>query len=202
MSLLQSLTKFETILTAQLYLKIFQRTTPLSKYLQTDGMFILQAQQMVSSTLEFLKKEARNFEDILKAGKNVVKWANELIENEDEINNLIPDNLPNVRIRKKKTLMTPETFNNLLNLIEPKIRKEDTKFRLSIPANERLALTLRYLATGDSFASLSLLFKVSKSSISSIVPEVCTAIIEELQDYTNERIRFCIYKKKKVQCAD
>lgn len=104
MSLLQSLTKFETILTAQLYLKIFQRTTPLSKYLQTDGMFILQAQQMVSSTLEFLKKEARNFEDILKAGKHFVKWANELIENEDEINNLIPDNLPNVRIRKKKTL--------------------------------------------------------------------------------------------------
>ncbi|KAL4120273.1 hypothetical protein QTP88_012995 [Uroleucon formosanum] len=84
MSLLQSLTKFKTILTAQLYLKIFQRITPLSKYLQTDGMFILQAQQM--------------------AGKNFVKWANKLIENEDEINNLIPDNLPNVRIRKKKTL--------------------------------------------------------------------------------------------------
>ncbi|KAL4089495.1 hypothetical protein QTP88_024521 [Uroleucon formosanum] len=105
MSLLQSLTKFETILTAQLLLQIFQRTTPLSKYLQTDGMFILQAQQMISSTLEFLKKEARNFEDILKAGKNFVKWANELIENEDEINNLIPDNLPNVRIRKKKHAM-------------------------------------------------------------------------------------------------
>ncbi|KAL4104770.1 hypothetical protein QTP88_020046 [Uroleucon formosanum] len=64
----------------------------------------LSAQQMVSSTIEFLKKEARHFEDILKAGKNFVKWANELIENEDEINNLIPDNLPNVRIRKKKTL--------------------------------------------------------------------------------------------------
>jgi len=58
---MQSLTKFQTILTAQLYLKIFQRTTPLSKYLQTDGMFILQAQQIFSSTLEFLKKEARNF---------------------------------------------------------------------------------------------------------------------------------------------
>lgn len=84
--------------------------------------------------------------------------------------------------------MTPETFNNLLNLIETKIRKEDTQFRLSIPANERLALTLRYLATGDSFASLSLLFKVSKSSISSIVPEVCTAIIEELQDYIKVNI--------------
>lgn len=84
--------------------------------------------------------------------------------------------------------MTPETFNNLLNIIEPKIKKEDTQFRLSIPANERLALTLRYLATGDSFASLSLLFKVSKSSISSIIPEVCTAIIDELQDYIKVNI--------------
>ncbi|KAL4103917.1 hypothetical protein QTP88_019234 [Uroleucon formosanum] len=79
--------------------------------------------------------------------------------------------------------MSYETFNQLLTLVEPKIRKEDTKFRKAIPSNERLALTLRYLASGDSFASLSLVFKISKSSISHIIPEVCTAIIEVLQDY-------------------
>lgn len=79
--------------------------------------------------------------------------------------------------------MSYETFNQLLTLVEPKIRKEDTKFRKAILSNERLALTLRYLATGDSFASLSLVFKISKSSISHIIPEVCTAIIEVLQDY-------------------
>jgi len=78
--------------------------------------------------------------------------------------------------------MSYETFNQLLTLVEPKIRKEDTHFRKAIPSNERLALTLRYLATGDSFASLSLVFKISKSSISHIIPEVCTAIIEVLQD--------------------
>lgn len=79
--------------------------------------------------------------------------------------------------------MSYNTFNQLLALIAPKIKKEDTRFRKSIPPNERLALTLRYLATGDSFASLALLFRISKASISSIIPEVCTAIIEELQDY-------------------
>lgn len=79
--------------------------------------------------------------------------------------------------------MSYETFNQLLTLVEPKIRKENTKFRKAIPSNERLALTLRYLATGDSFASLSLVFRISKSSISHIIPEVCTAIIEVLQDY-------------------
>jgi len=79
--------------------------------------------------------------------------------------------------------MSPETFNQLFILVESKIQKEDTKFRKSIPANQRLGLTLRYLATGDSFASLSLIFRISKSSISYIIPEVCAAIIEVLQDY-------------------
>lgn len=79
--------------------------------------------------------------------------------------------------------MSPSVFNQLLALIEPKIKKEDTRFRKAIPPAERMALTLRYLATGDSFASLALLFRISKSAISSIIPEVCTAIIEKLQDY-------------------
>jgi hypothetical protein len=38
---LNSLTNFETIITATLFLKIFQSTTPFSKYLQTSGMCIL-----------------------------------------------------------------------------------------------------------------------------------------------------------------
>lgn len=60
----------------------------------------------------------------------------------------------------KKCRMSYETFNQLFTLVEPKIRKEDTKFRKTIPSNERLALTLRYLVSGDSFASLSLVFKI------------------------------------------
>nr|CAH7712122.1 unnamed protein product [Callosobruchus chinensis] len=55
------------------------------------------------------------------------------------------------------------------------IRKKNTKWRKAIPANERLAITLRFLATGDSFKSLHYLFKVSPQLISEIVPEVCNA---------------------------
>lgn len=73
--------------------------------------------------------------------------------------------------------MNVEIFDELLSLIKPNIKKKNNNFRPSIPANERLALTLRFLATGDSYASLSLVFKISKSSISSLIPEVCTAII-------------------------
>ena len=41
---------------------------------------------------------------------------------------------------------------------------------------ERLTLTLRFLATGETFRSLSFQFHISKSAISYIVQEVCRAI--------------------------
>lgn len=54
--------------------------------------------------------------------------------------------------------MTHDDFNYLLELVEPLIEKSNTKFRESIPAGERLALTLQYLATGSSFRSLQFTF--------------------------------------------
>lgn len=79
--------------------------------------------------------------------------------------------------------MSSEDFQRLIELLGPKIQKKDTNFRECIPVKERLAITLRFLATGDSFTSLSYLFKVSKQSISTIVPEVCNAIVEALKDH-------------------
>ncbi|CAD7088081.1 unnamed protein product [Hermetia illucens] len=68
-------------------------------------------------------------------------------------------------------------------MIRPLITKRDTVMREAIPAEIRLAITLRYLATGDSYASLSFLFKVSTQSISKIVPEVAKSICSALKDY-------------------
>ena len=45
------------------------------------------------------------------------------------------------------------SFNSLLSIISPKITKKDTHLRKAIPAGERLALTLRYLATGTSIVN-------------------------------------------------
>jgi hypothetical protein len=78
-------------------------------------------------------------------------------------------------------------FNYLLQLIAPIISKQDTNFRDSIPANTRLAITLRFLATGDSYRSLMHIFKVSSSEISLIIPEVCRVLIEKLQDHIKVR---------------
>ncbi|KAK9879179.1 hypothetical protein WA026_004027 [Henosepilachna vigintioctopunctata] len=79
--------------------------------------------------------------------------------------------------------MSSEDFEYLLTMVSPKINKMNTNMREAITAKERLAVTLRFLATGDSYSSLQYLFRISKSSVSSIIPETCDAIIETLRDY-------------------
>lgn len=88
---------------------------------------------------------------------------------------------------KNFTRMSRTNFYMLLGMVEPKIEKQNTRFREAIPAEVKLAITLRYLATGDSFTSLMYLFKVSKQFISSMLPGVLKAIIEGLQDYVKVR---------------
>lgn len=83
--------------------------------------------------------------------------------------------------------MTPADFEILLNMVAPHIVKQDTKFRVAVSPAEQLAVTLRFLASGDSYASLMYLHRISKSKISSIVPTVCEAIFEVLQHYIKVR---------------
>ncbi|KAJ8946852.1 hypothetical protein NQ318_006762 [Aromia moschata] len=73
-------------------------------------------------------------------------------------------------------------FEKLLSMIEPDIMKSDTNYRLAIPPAERLAVTLRFLATGNSYHSLMYTFKISRKCISNFIPEVCDAIIKALKD--------------------
>ncbi|XP_054263992.1 uncharacterized protein LOC128987260 [Macrosteles quadrilineatus] len=78
--------------------------------------------------------------------------------------------------------MTSEDFEFIIFMIGHKIGKKDTKFRDAIPVREKLAVTLRFLASGDSYQSLSYLFKISKSAISLLIPEVCEALIDLFKD--------------------
>lgn len=75
--------------------------------------------------------------------------------------------------------MSATDFEYLLGKIGPFIAKEDTNMRKSIPIQERLAVTLRFFA-GESYASLSYLFKFSKQTVSRSVDEVCKAIIHQI----------------------
>lgn len=78
--------------------------------------------------------------------------------------------------------MSSVDFEYLINLSGPKIARMDITFRKAISVQERLAVTLRYLATGDSYSSLQYLFKIFRQMIGFIVPEIYQAIVEALKE--------------------
>ncbi|KAK9528098.1 hypothetical protein VZT92_014591 [Zoarces viviparus] len=67
------LMKYETIITAQIFLRIFQVTSPVSKYLQTSGMDILTAHQMVAAAEAELKDMTRDFQSVKTAADKFVQ---------------------------------------------------------------------------------------------------------------------------------
>ena len=76
--------------------------------------------------------------------------------------------------------MSPQRFEALLEKVGPLISKQDTQLRKAVPAGERLAITIRYLATGDSQLSLSYAFRRGRSTISNIISETCPALWDVL----------------------
>lgn len=83
LTLLNSLTKFEIIITANIYLKIFQSTNPLSNYLQTSGLDFIQAHRLVRSSIDTLKKQSRCFEDIYETSKTFAVIQNRKLKEMD-----------------------------------------------------------------------------------------------------------------------
>lgn len=92
------------MLTAQIFLRIFDQTTPLSKYLQTEGMDILSAHRMVIATQESLKRIAKDFSSVKAAVDTFVKWTNKNIEEREEGTDIEVENaLPQKRAKKTKS---------------------------------------------------------------------------------------------------
>ena len=83
-------------------------------------------------------------------------------------------------LKKRYTRMSPERFQHLLTLVEPVIAKKPCRSRKPIPAAERLMVTLRYLATGDSQQSQSFTFRIGRAAISNILRETLQAIWDAL----------------------
>ena len=78
--------------------------------------------------------------------------------------------------------MSPERFDHILSLATPLISKKDTKFRKSIPSNERLALTPKFLASRESQISLSFQLGLGRVTVSKIICECCEAIYQVLSE--------------------
>ncbi|KAL6485944.1 hypothetical protein MHYP_G00053360 [Metynnis hypsauchen] len=177
------LLRHETILTAQLFMRIFEQTTPLSKYLQTGGMDILSAHRMVISTHEALKQMARDFKAVKDAAENFVKWANEKLEEQDEeIDMEVEASLPLRRPKKKKSMpgemAQDETSSDAFETYEVKVHNPimDTVIE---------AIQRRFLAHGSLYADLSFLDPKNFPQI-----KTCALPDSALQDLSRCLIKF------------
>ncbi|XP_058122877.1 uncharacterized protein LOC131293855 [Anopheles ziemanni] len=113
-------------------------------------------------------------------------WMRPIFFRRQEDGNRLLDNI--VAEQANETMinflrMKKEDFDVLLDMIRPEINRMNTNMRDSITAQERLLITLRYLATGETFSSLQYLFRVSRSSISNIVKETCSCLTKALRSY-------------------
>ncbi|XP_012522028.1 protein ALP1-like [Monomorium pharaonis] len=68
--------------------------------------------------------------------------------------------------------MTATQLEELLGIVGSKLQKQD----VSITPAERLALTLRYLASGDSMTSMSYQYLVEVPTVSNIIHDTCAAL--------------------------
>lgn len=86
----------------------------------------------------------------------------------------------NPELYRNYTRMDREQFQDIVARITPIIERKTTRWRHAINPSTRLAITLRFLATGDSYKSLQYAFRVAHNTISGIVPDTCNAIITAL----------------------
>ena len=77
--------------------------------------------------------------------------------------------------------MSPDRLEHLLSLIGSSLTKKYCPSRESICPSQRLTITIRYLATGESQQTQSFYFRVGRASVCNIIEETCCAIWEVLK---------------------
>ena len=75
------------------------------------------------------------------------------------------------------TRIGPDMFHELLQVVGPRITKNHNWFRQSINPDLKFAITLRFLAIGNSYRTLMYWLRVAHNTICSIVRDVCEAIV-------------------------
>ncbi|KAJ4928749.1 hypothetical protein JOQ06_004375 [Pogonophryne albipinna] len=170
----ESFLKYETILTAQIFLRIFEHTSPLSKYLQTAGLDILSAHRMVASTQDTLKSLGRDFESVKKAADTFVNWTNTEIQERDDTDIEVEATLPQKRRRMKKVLPGEMAQDETLDDAE-KSYEVNVHNRIMDTAIE--AIHRRFLTHDNLYADLACLDPRN-------FPQLCTSALPQsaLQD--------------------
>ena len=83
--------------------------------------------------------------------------------------------------------LSPELFRELIDRAGPVIQNGKTRFDEPLPAGLKVAITLRYLPTANSYKTLMHGFKVAFNTISLFVPDGCEASYQ-------------VYKEQQLKC--
>ncbi|XP_055030232.2 uncharacterized protein [Misgurnus anguillicaudatus] len=78
--------------------------------------------------------------------------------------------------------MSVGQFESLLTLVAPLLIKSRTNYRKPIDPEQRLAVCLRFLGTGDSYRTIASSFHLGISTVAGIVAQTCKAIWDCLRD--------------------
>ncbi|XP_077145212.1 uncharacterized protein LOC143807474 [Ranitomeya variabilis] len=98
------------------------------------------------------------------------------------------------------TRMSQDSFRYLLRLVEGAITRQEMQLRRSISAEERLLVTLRFLATGETLRSLHFQFRIGVSTLSGIIADTCRALWDNLREefFTNPNNRVMGGQRPKI----
>ena len=83
---------------------------------------------------------------------------------------------------KNFMLMPPEMFDELLTRVGQRITKHNGNYKETLDPGLKLALTLRHIAAGTKYHSMSYGWRVRHNTISLLIPKVCQAIIDKYKD--------------------
>lgn len=78
--------------------------------------------------------------------------------------------------------MSPAMFDEIVQRLTPTLEKIRTHLREPLEPALKVAITLRHLASGARYRDMQYAWRVPPCSISNVVREVCTALIEEYAD--------------------
>ncbi|XP_050065875.1 uncharacterized protein LOC126554927 [Aphis gossypii] len=181
---LDLLLKYETILTAHIFMNVFSITGPLSRYLQTSGLDLLKCQQMVKSALSQIVEYQRDMENIIAKSDKFVEWVNNQLELQDLDNEIyLQEQFEIKRLRKKKR-MTDELLND--NPINDAKQKYTVEVHNQVMDRIVESMNSRFVNNSPLYMDLSLLSPVNFNSFKHGLPKTA------LKALSKNLIRFTI----------
>lgn len=123
---INELLKYENILLAHIFLKIFSITGPLSRYLQTKGLDLLRCNSMVENTIKQIQLLQRDMKAIEEETDSFISWAANHLESREITADLeIGDTFPEKRSRRVKKFFDEKATDE-----QPKSEKD--RFKISV----------------------------------------------------------------------